>query len=846
MMLRHGRPAAWLTAGGLLAVLGLLAAVPAQAQSSLRSRRDFAVGDRPLAVLPADLDGDGLIDLISVNQGTSATVGDVHVLKGFGDGTFRRVATLTPGSRPSGGVLADANNDGRADLVVCNLLSQDVAVSLGDGLGGFAPAIATPVSGSPVGIAAGDWNGDGRLDVATVNGLNNNVSTLLGDGTGAFTNLRQFAVGSGPRQILTADFNKDGHADLAVLNNGSNNVQIWRGDGTGQFSLSSTLGTGSGPAGMAIADINGDTRLDLAVANFNADTVSVFLGNTQGGFGSPSTLGTGFGPRSILFADVNKDGALDMLVTQAKVSGVGETAVLLGSGSGTFGAPTINTTGPSPVAAAAADFNRDGNLDVAVASLTGNVLSILQNTGTGTFLLAGRVTLPSGSFPHGVVMEDFNRDGRRDFATANEVSNNVTICLGDGAGGCASLGSGGNTGITPFAMLAGDFNRDGCPDLVTANNGDGSMSYLQANCSGGFSVTTSVMGCTGPVAVSRGEVSGDINLDLAFVCEEPTVASPMCVRLGTGASGSSAFGAPVCTAVTDAPMGIALGPYNIDALEDAGVTSSSLNRVAIAIADGSGRIVDIPATFAVGPKPKAIVRDDLNGDGFWDLVVTNSGGTTISALLGDGGGIFSVPSIDTVAGQTPTAVAIADFNLDGKQDAAVVNTNSNDVALLLGDGAGRFTHAGHFGVRSVPIAIAAGDLNGDGKPDLAVADNFSDTVSILINQSVPGDPLAGAYVIGQTRTIFVWGIVPGAVYDVIRGQVKSVTQGSSTFDLGPVTCIANDIAETDTASYPDSDVPPPGDAFFYLVRPVIDGVPGQYTVSVPSGKPGVPSSGDCP
>jgi hypothetical protein len=137
-----------------------------------------------------------------------------------------------------------------------------------------------------------------------------------------------------------------------------------------------------------------------------------------------------------------------------------------------------------------------------------------------------------------------------------------------------------------------------------------------------------------------------------------------------------------------------------------------------------------------------------------------------------------------------------------------------------------------------------GDFNLDGKPDLAVADNFSDTITVLLNQSNLGDPLLSTQVLGDDRTVYRWGLVPGAVYDVIRANSSLVTQGPSTFNLGAVTCLANNLQETDLAEVPDTDVPPFGQAFIYLVRPVIAGVPGQYTVST-NGKPGVPSSGGC-
>jgi hypothetical protein len=73
-----------------------------------------------------------------------------------------------------------------------------------------------------------------------------------------------------------------------------------------------------------------------------------------------------------------------------------------------------------------------------------------------------------------------------------------------------------------------------------------------------------------------------------------------------------------------------------------------------------------------------------------------------------------------------------------------------------------------------------------------------------------------------------------------------VSQGPTSNNLGPVTCLANDLLDTDTAAFPDTTNPPRGESYFYLVRATVGGVPGSYTVSVPSGKPGNPASGGCP
>ena len=842
MMIRRetGRRVVWVP--GLACLIGMTLAGPVIAQPSLKSRRDFTVGQHPVAVRALDFDGDGNLDLITANQFENS----VSLMKGFGDGTFRRVTAVTVGSLPSGLVIADVNGDGRPDLVSSSLRSQDVTVNLGDGAGGFGGVLRSLVGGTPSSLAVGDWNKDGRLDVATVNAAQDGMSILLGDGSGLFGTLRQLVTGISPRQVVAADINRDTNLDLVVVNNVSGTVQIFYGDGLGIFSLATTLFTGSGPLSLAVADLNADARPDIMVCAYNADRVNVFLQGGSGSYGTPASLNTGFGPRAVVPADVDGNGILDLVVTQSRIPLVGSVAILYGAGGGAFGAPQVFNTGPTPNAGVTGDFNKDGRIDVVALSLTGDTMSVLQNMGSGAFLVANKVDLPSGAFPHDVIAADFNRDGKVDFASAFSGSNKLGFAFGDGAAGFGAVNSSTASGVTPWSMGTADFNQDNLPDIVVANNGDATLSYLQNNGSSNFTATNGLAvgtPCEEVVALSVGELSGDALMDIAAVCE---TSDSLCTRRGTGSSGSSSFGAPVCTPIGDHPADVALGNYNLDAIQDPAVTSSTLNVVQIGFSNGVGGLTDIPATFPVGLQPLGVARGDLNGDGYADLVIANTGAGTVSGLIGDGGGVFSFPSIDSISGMAPTALALADFNLDGRLDAAAVNTNSNTVALLLGDGTGRFTHAGHFGVRDQPIAIAAGDFNGDGKADLVVADEFNDTITLLLNQSVSGDPLAFAAIIGgAVHTVFRWGLVPGAVYDAIRGRRSQAQELPTSWSLGAVVCLGNDLVENDTAATPDTELPTPGEAFFYVVRAVIGGVPGPYTLST-SGKPGNPSSGGCP
>jgi hypothetical protein len=827
-----------------MALLGCFAPalfVPAWAQYSLKARKDFRVGDHPLQVITLDFDNDGQPDLISVDELSDS----LSLMKGFGDGTFRQIGTVVTGTKPTAVAVADVNNDGQPDLVVANFQTHDITVNLGNGIGQFGPPIDTDLPTTPFSLTVGDWNADGKVDVAVVNTTYDSLSTLRGVGDGTFSNLTEIPIGDSPSQILSGDFNADAKADLVVINTGSSTVQVWRGNGLGAFTLNTTLSqaAGSGPVAGAIADLNGDTRPDLVICNRDAGNVKVYLANTSGGFLSPTTYSPGSGPRSVVIADLNKDGNLDLAVGMALLSGSGQVAVLNGNGAGGFGAAALTPTSPFPGSLSAADYNQDGNVDVVSASLTGNTLSLLETTATGAFNVAGKVQLAAGSFPASIVSADFNADGKPDVATANQLTDDVAVARGDGVGGFlapTTVSTGTSSG--PQALTTIDTNRDSKIDLVTVNVAN-TMSVLMNNGTGVFTATNglSLAPCLSPVAITTGEINGDINADISLVCEE---SYHLCTRRGTGGSGSSAFGPLVCTLLDTVPSGVAMGQYDYDLLHDMAFTGPEMHWVEIAISDGFGGVLDIPATFPTGQEPRGVVRGDINGDSIHDLVVANANSATISALLGDGGGAFSFPSIQSPAGEAPVSVALADLNLDGKLDAAVVNANANNISFLLGDGFGNFTKAGDFGTRDLPLSVGVGDFNLDGKPDLAVADNFSDTITVLLNQSNLGDPLLSTQVLGDDRTVYRWGLVPGAVYDVIRANSSLVTQGPSTFNLGAVTCLANNLQETDLAEVPDTDVPPFGQAFIYLVRPVIAGVPGQYTVST-NGKPGVPSSGGC-
>ena len=168
------------------------------------------VGPGAFSAATGDFNGDGIVDLVSANQGNNT----VSVVLGNAGGGFNAPASYATGPSPTAVITADFNNDGILDLAVTNAncayqevgmaLSDlicdagTVSILLGNGDGSFQPHIDYATGKNPSALAAGDFNGDGKLDLAIVNSQDGSVSVLLGQGDGTFQSqvVYKVAVGS--------------------------------------------------------------------------------------------------------------------------------------------------------------------------------------------------------------------------------------------------------------------------------------------------------------------------------------------------------------------------------------------------------------------------------------------------------------------------------------------------------------------------------------------------------------------------------------------------------------------------------------------------------------------------
>ena len=377
---------------------------------------------------------------------------------------------------------------------------------------GFSPRTDYPAGPYPGAAATADFNKDGTPDLAAASSRSNTFSVLFGDGTGGFGPEADFAIGSFATSVTSDDLNEDGNPDLVLTSPGSTwplpdrdgTVSVLLGDGSGGFAPRTDIAyvIWEQLGDVNTADFNADGKLDLAVANtvnppsLGTDgSVSVLLGDGTGGFGPKTDFPTGKGSAgSVTTADFNADGNTDLAVTSTWA-----VSILLGDGSGGFGPSSDFPTGTRPVSVTADDFNSDGRPDLVMASNYESSASVLLGDGSGGF--ASRSDFRTGSSPNSLTTDDFNSDGTPDLAVANGGANSISVLLGDGSGGFAKKADFA-TGSAPDSVVSDDFNGDKRPDLATANQGNYAVSVL-LNRTRPPKANISKVRVTGPTRVER-------------------------------------------------------------------------------------------------------------------------------------------------------------------------------------------------------------------------------------------------------------------------------------------------------------------------------------------------------
>ena len=357
----------------------------------------YAVGVGPVALIAADFQNNGILDIAAVNQLDNSVT--ILVNQSGSPGTFVEATnspislgamrTTVPASAPA---IASAvlTSSGFHDLLITDPTANDVKILFSNGDDTFkTPATSIPVGTQPRAIVTADFDGDGHQDFAVANFADSTLSVFLGgvdtNGNSTFTPVAgsPFALPanvSGPVAMTVADFNADGKPDIAIVNQttlanpsvAQGNVVVLQGNGDGTFTQfpGSPIAVGQNPVAIASGDLDGNASADLAVVNKTDNSVTVLLNNGDATFvaGPNSPVSTATNPTGIAIADFNQDGHADFAVTGGDTNTF---RVFFGVAAGLFTLgfePPAGPSGSTPTAIVTAQLVSGGFPDVAITN----------------------------------------------------------------------------------------------------------------------------------------------------------------------------------------------------------------------------------------------------------------------------------------------------------------------------------------------------------------------------------------------------------------------------------------------------------------------------------------------
>ena len=348
----------------------------------------------------ADFDGDGDADVVA-GRGLAR----LHL----NDGAYGFIRE--PLSRDqAGGVLLteDLDGDGDCDALIWDQLALHPAMN--DGFSRLTSTGALPYSDWSFLACPFDFDGDGDFDVALRGGSWGRILTnqgpngwTLGPATAGFPNARA---------VVSGDLNGDGLDDLvyATLDPGVGKVNVWQPNFGGSLGSAVPLAGGvTSGCDIELSDVDQDGDLDIVEANVTASggpPSRILLNDGLGSF----VVGPSFSQsaRTVEVADFDGDGVDDVLL---------DGTVHLNQGLGTFApAQTVATLQGGPLASTFRDFDGDGLPDLLIDGPTYPLTSFYRNAG-GLLEWIGSAKLDTfGTARRQHAVADFDVDGDLDIA----------------------------------------------------------------------------------------------------------------------------------------------------------------------------------------------------------------------------------------------------------------------------------------------------------------------------------------------------------------------------------------------------------------------------------------------
>jgi Leucine-rich repeat (LRR) protein len=744
----------------------------------------------------ADFNADGWQDLVvCINSPTYAA----FMLLNYGNGSFSSLPSPLSGSftMPVQSIVGDFDNDGDIDVGIVDKGTGSIQLFANNNLGySFTPAATIPFANAARAFVA-DFTSDGKLDIAATSDDPNSRLVVFGNGSTSlamsFGGGSTQSIGGNAIDLTGGDFNADGLMDVLVSGLPHRQRQIYLNNGSGGL-IVQPKARGSA-AQSTVADMDGDGAMDLVVTNADGSVSieknsQIFEINTL----APAN-GSVAASRSAAITQAYSMTPANVVASTSRIRAFGSMTGLLG------GAFTLTGNQVSLQPSSALRPNEHVTVTVTnaqsstlVSATRATVYSFRAPSGVGPAKLQLTTSVPTGGTPRALCAADFNRDGLADIALANTTANTVTVLTNTGG---RLLGGATLVASSPQALCAADVDADGGADLLVAGQVGTSAALMLFRGGGGSAVTTMSPVSGSASGLWAGDVNGDGALDVVMTSES---ANSVAVFLNNGSGGFIA----AHTFLVAAPRLVCGGDVDNDGDLDLVIAGSGgvavwANMLVNATA-APAPFIQMFTLSAAGATALACV--DVNSDGNVDVVA--GAGTSGRTFLGNGKGSFSGGGTTSLGVANTAGVLqtdIGDMNGDGVLDFVSLDrtANMNSIAVA---GASLITSTTTTLTLS-PIALVLADMDNDGDLD-AVTANQAGSATLFLNQEPPSITTfspAGGF---EGTTVTITGLYFAGVQSVAFGGIParsfvvnsptSITAVVGTRASGPITVANGSVA----------------------------------------------------
>ncbi|MBX3171239.1 MAG: VCBS repeat-containing protein [Candidatus Eremiobacteraeota bacterium] len=674
----------------------------------------------------ADLNADGRADLVVVSES------GLQVFLGNADGTLQTAKNYAVGSFPVALALGDVNGDQRLDAVVPNFspTSGRITVAFGNGDGSFgAPAAYSTNGNSTTRVALGDVDGDGDLDAVAVNSGGGAGTVLLRNtGNGVFQNAGTTISPVRPGNLLFLPLRRDQTAPDLIMADGANLRILLNNNGV--FSAGDTVALANSSTHLLAVDLNADQRPEIVSSS--SVGLEFFAQTGQGGLTPLAALPSG--PAiSVVAGDFDDNGLVDLATVSDTSVSVG-----LSTGNGNYTAQTFANQGKGFVALVAADFTGDGKPDLGLVDGAANLVGVSRNLGAEGFEL-----LPTYAVPNPIGLwsqaEDLNGDLMPDLVAITDSFTSLLLGRSDGGLAVPAASTFASQTFTQAqtASAVGDINNDNRPDLLISNARGGPVQvFLASGAEGNFTlkgvIDETPNGMTAnPIGLTLADYTGDGNLDVAF---GDVFLNGTWMATGNGdgtfTAASTVAGLWPFTTGSGGSTWVQSADFNRDGIVDLVASAGDGTATLYNNYNFNGFFLPEPGV-PLGNTSRRFVTKDLNQDNIPDIVSAGADGS-VFVSLGTG---QDFPFLGTPASLGLSGVQdlqVADFDGDGKLDLAT--TNGTSIRILKGNGDGTFEStatATNWSAGSGVAGLSAVDIRGDGKFDLVFLDGSGTSAHVM-------------------------------------------------------------------------------------------------------------------